>query len=337
MMRNSKPTVEKVGMLSKITSVRRFLCYMPIVGMAFLIACASSLEDRRSLDFVPLSSTMCAHINWHSLETQPSMRQLIDVSAIERCAEQMGITANALEDVSVFIAPNSEGKAATAGIIVNGSFDVPALVALWQRDGWTEQQNAAMAYYKHAGSAILLVPLTEHTVAMADEESVVMIQHVTNGSEKNLSEDVEMGSVVRQVSDSSVPLGLCIKFTQLAIDTQGAAIAWAKIASKAFDCAPVGSILQKVGVAKGFACSMAEENNAVRIQGFALMATEESASFLVGSLNMVGGLARMAQQFGAQSSDAHPSSDLSTSRQGCMVYLSMLVDKELLLKQRQQS
>jgi hypothetical protein len=171
----------------------------------------------------------------------------------------------------------------------------------------------------------------QHTVALADPTGLDLIEKVLSGDIPSVLRDPEVSAMAQQVNSPTEPVGVLVRFGQVAQDTQGAALAMAGIAAKAFNLEPVASILERIGAAKGFACCMEQDGNQIRTTILALMASEESASFLAGSLNILSGLTGIAKSIQPPQANSNPQPDLEVTRRACLVTILLTVDKSFLL------
>lgn len=304
--------------------------HVVIALFPLLLSCSLSPDHRSEIDLVPSNSTMCVHINFGLLGAQPAMNELVAGSGIQGLASQVGISPKDIHEACSFVCPVSGSTIPGAGILLGGSFSLSTLSPAWLGDGWIKDHVAGATVYRHARASTLILPISEHTIALTDTMGLGLIQKVVHREMPSLLQDPEMGNLARQISGASVPVGVVVRFGQLAQDTEGALIALAGVAARALNFEPVGAILARIGATKGLACCMAEDGKEIKVRVLAVMASEESASFVAGSLNLISGLTRMAKIAGARQANGRAAPDLEVARQGCTVVILLSADKSLL-------
>jgi hypothetical protein len=96
---------------------------------------------------------------------------------------------------------------------------------------------------------------------------------------------------------------MILAFPQVYQDIGSAALDIASILLDAAGLGPLGTLLDKIGFAKGLACSISRKGNSVPVELMVMMKDEEAAKFLSGSLNLLQGISRGLPEGGMSQSD----------------------------------
>lgn len=282
---------------------RRSVCYWLLLCVLTLVSCQElTVQPRKPIQFVPSSSVAVLSVDWQKVRTDNYLKAVVKGNEIEKLFHSLGLNDQQIDELVAFGEPNDSGQE-TGGIILKGSFKAKPVISALKEQGWIEDSYEGYTLYHSPAEDAWLVAVKSRMLVVGARASVESVIEVEKDPDASITSVESIHTLVKRFDRSRPPVLMILAFPQVYQDIGSAALDIASILLDAAGLGPLGTLLDKIGFAKGLACSISRKGNSVPVELMVMMKDEEAAKFLSGSLNLLQGISRGLPEGGMSQSD----------------------------------
>jgi hypothetical protein len=257
------------------------------LGLVTVSSCAG--REQSLIRLVPVDSCAVMALDWSSIRGDDELKRVINGDQLERLLQQLGISGESVETVTVFAAIDQ----VVSGLLFRGSFDRKEVAEELKKAGWTESTLDGRKVYVKA-SDYVAIPVTNTLFAGTREGAVAVFRAAENPRESIVSTEAYK-KINAAVSMQGKPIKAFLLIPQGTLDMADAALTATSFALSLFNLGGIGQLLQAVNVARGFAFSLDKGTREMYpIELGVLLRDEEAAVFVSGSLNALKTVSELA-------------------------------------------
>jgi hypothetical protein len=274
-------------MLNKPTRMSRLL----LTGI-LLLGAICSLDCRRAaggdslLKLVPATSIAVLSARWSEVRQDERLRRLVRGDDIEQALRSVHVSSEAVDDLVMFGNTSAPG-AGSSGIILRCSSKARTLVDQLRSQGWEEQAYRARKTYHDSSGQRWLAPLKEERLVLGTRAGVEETLNAEMDLQASLAGSRLGSQLINQVGKQQSPISVLLMVPQDLQDIGNVVLQFFSIALDFTGAAPLGGILNKVGIARGVGCSISRSGNSFPVDLLIIMKDEGAASFVSGALSLL--------------------------------------------------
>lgn len=308
-----------------------FRLFIVILIMFCVNACSGGGPSRfsrqtiDSLTFIPANAAIWEKITFPLIANDPALIRALSLEPIITILNDCGIAPTQISSITLY----REKESQTEGYLVTATYQSANFFKRLGAKGFQSQPYWRSQIYSQPDQSLSLVGLTRNTILMGQSGAVRAILDVRYGKASSILATPAGATLAAHLNKQAVPIVIGILFSQETRDMAKAGVALSSIAFDLLDVGPLGSLLEKIGMAEGIGIEIYRQGNDFPIRLVGIMEKEANASFIAGSLNLLKNMGGMAEQFARQQNPEQaarmpppPIRNMKISRTGRIVQLT---------------
>jgi len=206
-----------------------------------------------------------------------------------------------------------------SAVLVTGQYQVKRIFEHLPQAGWKRElygQNEL--YLNPQAEAEGVAGISDNTIALGSINALKAVLDVKHQKQATIWQRRDIAPLLRNCANGDAPITMSLLIPQDVFDMANAALTLSKSILSLFQVPVIGILLEKIGVAQALGVHISHQNNAFPVKFLCLMADEDAASFLSGTLNLL-----------KASTSALPQDKMDTQSQEAMeIFRQMTVSRE---------
>lgn len=300
-MKRPAPSIENVPARSRVRRQPLALSLCAAVALLSALgaaACSGWRGPRSSFELVPADSFAAVAIDWRVVGRDTELKRVLKTGAVESLLRRLGLGGEETQELTVFSDPqNPQG----GGLIVRGSYHPRDVLARLKGEGWAESAPGSRKIYTNGGDRC--AALGESSIVCGSEGAVEGAFAAERDPRKSFAANPVARKMIDRLRRGRAPIVIVAAFPTQAQDMAAAALQVTSAALTFANLGALGGLLEKIGTARGFGCSLSRSGAALPVEMVADMRDEQAAGFVSGALNIMQKLALAAPRAGASQAD----------------------------------
>jgi hypothetical protein len=275
-----------------------FLC----LSILYLAACTGSNRRELLLSFVPSDCYSVLAVDWHAIEKDGDLKTLVKGARIEKLLNDLEVRTETVTDFVVFGDLQQSGKANSA-LIAKGTFDSKAIVTGLKNRGWTESTFEGRQIYFNPNDSSCLTTYASNLFIVGTEWGVKAAIEAKTKPEMRFTSNRRYKILSSNLKKKNPPILLMVALPETTQAMANAALQISSTVMSFAGIAPLGELLNKIGLPQGLACAISRKNGFLLVEASAIMKDEASAEFVYGTLKIMKSVVDFASQRGASKTE----------------------------------
>jgi hypothetical protein len=243
-------------------------------------------QRRAAVSLAPTESVAVIKVNWAQMRQDDRLRRIVRGDDFERIVQQYGIDSEQITEWVVF----SDIKPASAnglGMILSGTFSSRSIADHLKSQGWSEQAYISHKIYLNPADKSYAAPLQPGLLVVGTQAGVENVINVESNPQTGITTKPPFSTLLANFSRNPKPITFMIGIPQKYQATADVAY---KVATKLIDFAglsPLGTILDKIGLARALGFSISRDGSVYPIELVGLMKDETTTGLISGALNLM--------------------------------------------------
>lgn len=284
-------------MQERIKLKRLILCSLLFLLVLSFGSVGRAFAQRRAVaaSLVPANSVAVIKVNWVETRRDDQLRRIVKGDEFEQIVRQYGIDSEQVAEWVVFsdINPTS---ASGLGMILSGSFRARSVTDRLKAKGWSEQTYNAHKIYQSPSDSSYAAPLPSGLLVVGTQAGVENVIKVVSNPQMGITTKPPFSTLLANFGKSPKPITFMLGIPQKYQTTADVAF---KIVTKLMDFAgfgPLGTILDKIGLARALGFSISHDGSVYPIELVGLMKDETTTGLISGALNLMKRLPMMVSR-----------------------------------------
>lgn len=297
---------------------RRLIYYWLLLLLSISLSCKEpSVQFREPIKFVPSSSIIMLQVNWSKVYTDDYLKAIVEGDEIKKLLYNLNLNDQQIDELVAFAGSDDFGEE-TSGIILKGSFRSRSVMGALKAQGWIEDSYEGYTLYRSPAEDVWVTALKSHMLVVGVRMGVENVIEVEKDPDASIISMETISTLVRRFDRNRSPISMILVFPQAYQDMGSTALDISSMLLDAAGLGPLGTVLDKIGFAKGLACSISRKDDSFPIELMVMMKDEEAAEFLSGSLNLLKSFSKWLPEDGMSQSD----------REAVRAFQSMMISRE---------
>jgi len=246
-------------------------------------ACARNVTP---LSLVPSGSVAVLKVKWSEVSRDTRLRQIIRGDALERMMAGSGIDSRDVTDLVIFW----DIVRARSAMVIAGSARLRASANTLGSEGWQEKSYRGYKFFADASEANCLANLQSGFVVLSARPGVEAVIDTEQAPAQAIINDAHFRKLLAQYATTQPPISLMMTLPPAAQVAGDTAVKAASFLLDFTSFAPLGKLLDKVGLARGIGLSITHSGNSCPVNFVASM-KDDDASLVSGTFSVLKGAA----------------------------------------------
>ena len=264
-------------------------------------AAAGAAPARTPLGLVPAGGIAVLRLDWSAVRADPLLRSAVKADELEKVFERVGVRGVEVSEAVIFLDLAEPSRAAPA-MILRGLRLRPGLAALRAR-GWGGGDFRGYRLHTEGAGDGCVAQLRSGFVVAGTRATVERVIAVETGTTPAVTADEKFRLLSSHAAAGAHPVSLMMMLPQEYSDAADVMVLAASVLLDFAGLGPVGTVLDKVGLARGVGFSFGRAAGGVTVQLFALMRDERAAGLVSGTLTLLKGAASLMKRRAESESD----------------------------------
>lgn len=271
----------------------------PLWRLTALALCAAALFHARAeaqtasrglVGLVPAGGVAVLRVDWGAVRADAKLRDAIKADGLERVFEQVGVHGGEVAEAVIFTEIVGAGRPDMAMILRGTAPLRPAAQAL-RAKGWGESAFRGYRIFEEDAGDSCLAGLRSGNLVVGTRGAIERVITVESAAGRPQMADPNFRKLLAQTSAAGHPVEMLLALPEEYQDAANVAEKAASILLNFTGFAPLGTLLDKVGLARGIGFSFTRRGNTLPLSMVALMRDEGAASLVSGTLTLLKGAA----------------------------------------------
>jgi hypothetical protein len=280
----------------------RAACFTAL-AFAFAPAAVRAAPGRAPSGFVPAGGAAVLRLDWAVVRADPLLRAAVKADELEKVFERVGVRGGEVSEAVIFLDIADPNRAGTA-MILKGPRLRPALGELRSR-GWGQAVSRGYRLHTEGAGGGCVAQLRSGFVVAGTRATVERVIAVESAGARSIVADEKFRLLSSHTSAAADPVSLLMIVPQEYADAGDVMVLAASILLDFAGLGPVGTLLDKVGLARGVGFSFGRGRGGVPLSLVALMRDERAAGLVSGTLTLLKGAASLMPARAEREADRH--------------------------------
>ena len=252
---------------------------------------------------VPSGGVAVLRVDWKAVRADARLRDAIKGDGLEMAFEQVGLRGGDVAEAVIFTDIAGAGSPDMA-MILRGITPLRPAAATLRAKGWGESDFRGYRMFKEGAGDSCLVGLRSGFLVVGTRGAVERVVNVEAAAGKPQVADPNFRKLLAQTSAAQHPITLLLALPQEYQDAADVAVKAAAILLDFTGFSPLGTLLDKVGLARGVGFSFTRRGDTLPLSMVAVMKDEGAASLVSGTITLLKGAASLMPARNDESPDA---------------------------------
>jgi hypothetical protein len=240
------------------------------------------------VNVVPAGSIAVLRMNWGAVRRAARLKEFIKGDDLERIMDHAGIDGGDVADLAIFLDIDAPANARNA-MVMSGGPRLRAAADKLGAGGWREGSYRGYKFFSDATGANYLANLRSGFVALGTKSGLEAVIDAEQSPNKSILTDSRFRKLLAQAVATRHPVSLLMTLPQNAQYAGDVAVQAASFLLDFTSFAPLGKLLDKVGLARGVGVSMTHDGDSFPVSFVALMKDESAAGLISGAFSLLKG------------------------------------------------
>ncbi|MBC7929136.1 MAG: hypothetical protein H7Z38_01050 [Rubrivivax sp.] len=261
---------------------------------ALLLACGEAHAARgvTPMGLVPSGGIAVLRIDWAAARGNAPLREAVKGDEVEKLLGRIGVRSGDVAEAVVFTDFAGSNKSDTA-MILKGRARLQAAGNTLRERGWVERAFGSYRIFTEAAGDSCLAQLRSGFLVVGTKGGVERVIGVESAGGKSIFASASFRKLLAQTARAGHPVSLMMTLPQEYQDAGDVAVKAAAVLLDFTGLGPLGSLLDKVGLARGVGFSFTRDGDSTPVNLVALMKDEGAASLVSGTLTLLKGAASL--------------------------------------------
>jgi hypothetical protein len=229
---------------------------------------------------------IAARIKWSDLRRDDYLKKMIRADSFIGMINQLGIDEDQVAEIAVFSdleTLNNPG----VGMLVRGVYNIRTVTGALASRGWTQTGRGGYRLYSRGNGREWAAPLKSGILVVGSRQAVEGVINTEITPSKGIASNALLSRLVTGWDRKDYIISMAMALPR---HYQAAGDVALKAVSFVFQLkglGPFGSVLEKIGFARGLACSISHRGNSVPVEIKAVMKDAGSAGLVSGGLSLL--------------------------------------------------
>lgn len=252
---------------------------------------------------VPSGGVAVLRVDWKAVRADAQLRAAIKGDSLERVFEQVGLRGSDVAEAVIFTDVAGAGSPDMA-MILRGVTPLRAAAATLRAKGWGESAFRGYRIFKEGAGDSCLAGLRSGFLVVGTRGAVGRVIDVESAASRPQVADPNFRKLLAQTSAAQRPIALLLALPQEYQDAADVAVKAAALLLDFTGFSPLGTLLDKVGLARGVGFSFTRRGDTLPLSMVAVMKDAGAASLVSGTITLFKGAASLMPARDGESPDA---------------------------------
>jgi hypothetical protein len=303
--------------------------------LCVLCACGNEAAAQRvgsPLALVPSNSIVVIKLNWKTIQRDEQLRRVVIGNEFERLLRQWSLDSNEVTECAIFSDLKSSSAAIT-GMILSGTYNSREVISRLKGLGWKGYSYRARTVYSNEVDGSHLASLKSGLLIVGTKASVESVIEVEAKPRAGLMLKQPLRTIFTSLGADRQPLSFMMALPEMYQDMADIAFKVGTTVINLAGLSPLGTILDKIGLARALGFSISREGHSFPTQIVALMKDESAAGLVSGTLNLLKSLPLMVSNSRTSPRDSEAMEALrgaSVGRKGALLSIKFRMPESIM-------
>lgn len=242
------------------------------------------------LGLVPAGGVVVLRIDWSSVRAGTHLREAVKGDDFERLLQRVGVRSDEVTEAVIFAdLSNSQNTA----MILKGRVPLRPTARTLQAGGWGESSFRGYRVFDEGAGDSRLAALRSGLLVVGTKSAVERVIGVESAAGRPQTDDAVFRKLSAQTVGAGYPVSLMLVIPQEYSDAADVVVTAASLLLDFGGLGPLGSLLDKVGVAHGIGVSFTQRGDEMPMNLVAVMKDDGAATLVSGTLTLLKGAASL--------------------------------------------
>lgn len=256
--------------------------------IALILAVESHARVASPVGVIPAGSVLVLRMNWGAVRGSARLKEVIKGDALERIMASAGIDGGDVTDMAIFVDIDAPANARTA-MVMSGGARLRAAAARLGTAGWKESNYHGYKFFSVGTQDNCLANLRAGYVVLGTKSGVEAVIDTERAPANSILTDPRFSKLLAQTAATRHPLSMLLTLPREAENAGDVAVKAVSFLLDFTGFAPLGKLLDHVGLARGVGFTMAHEGSSFPVSFVALMKDENAAGLISGTFSLLKG------------------------------------------------
>jgi len=281
---------------------------------------------------IPRDTTILMTADMTVVRNDDELIQATPIKDIIPLLNQINLSTADVTQLTLWGISAQESSNIDGAVLVTGQYQVKRVLEHLHQAGWKrELYGQDELYLNPQEEAESVAGISDDTIALGSINALKTVLDVKHQKQGTIWQRRDLVTLLRNSASSDAPVTVALLIPQDVFDMANAALTISRSILSLFRVPVIGILMEKIGVAQAVVVHISRRDDSFPVELFCLMADEDAASFLSGTLNL---LKKSTSAFPKDGMDVQSQEamellrQMKVSREERLFYIQMVVPHE---------